>query len=293
MHISSYFKNNNSLYPPGMVAINLELLSEVSLPGSDLPYNSITNRYVHWELMNTPKQSSSVFELADTMMIYFWNYWTMPVEFCSSYYGGDWYYDGKNLNFVKIDFEKQWRILHVISQLSTARCSPHGPYLLKISNMLYKEDAKIAVAMLMLGIEFDIIIDFLGRDIIKQALNSIRDKRQYIRNNKYKANYDTVISFILEKEKSLDNIYLLERLMTFFNVYSDAFKFLRILQLDTKGVGKTFGELDNIADYNKYLTLESIFSISKHKEEMSAWYQRRELSLGPRKYYAYTYHEKK
>lgn len=293
VRITSFVKQGKGLYPPGMVTIDLDALEEITLPYAELPYNSAVVQYNHWHLYHTPKEAARVFGLAQTMLGYFWNYWLNPIEFCSSYYGGDWRYDADTLKFRRTDYDMQWRMLFTISQLLTTRCAPYGPHLLEPTNIIHKEGAKVAAVMLMLGIELDDILNFLRNDIIIMALRVIKEKGNTQFSNGYRISYSSTVRNILRKEKSPDNVYLLNKLNEFYEVYSDTFKFHRIVLIETKGVGNSFVELDKINEYNTYLHEKSIFSLVANTKETSSWMKQIELNLGHKNYYGYTYGDSK
>lgn len=287
IHLTSFTKGSPGLYPPGFVVIDRERLETIELPFSDFPYNSLVSRFSQWEQFNAAKSASRVFLLAETMIGYCWNYWLNPVEFCSSYYGGDWWYDSDACRFRAIDYQMQWRMLLTVSKLLTTTYAPYGYCLLQPYNVTLVEGAKIAAVMLMVGVSFDLTFNFLSRDVVKKALISISNSRSYVRLIKYKPNYRTTIRKLIGLEASLDNIYLLQKLECFFDVYSDIFKFYQIINIEYKGVGNSFIEFDRLKRHNKDLRDQSIFSLTKANEESSTWYLQRELHLGYKKYYGY------
>lgn len=287
LHLTSYTKSPPGIYPPGFAVINRERLEEIELPLLGMPYNSLVFQFSQWEQFNAAKPASRIFSLAQTMLSYCWNYWLNPVEFCSSYYGGDWWYDGDTCKFKAIDYELQWRALSTVSQLLNTGCAPQGYCLLSPYNITLTEGAKITAVMLMLGVNFDQIISFLSHNIIKTALKSIRNSRAYMRPTKYKVNYRTTIRKLVSLEPSFDNVYLLKKLEHFFEVYSDIYKLYQIVSIDRKGIGNNFAQLDSLVEYNKYLRNQSIFSLTKAEEETSSWYLQRRLHLGHKEYYMY------
>ncbi|MBU6122312.1 hypothetical protein [Hymenobacter siberiensis] len=287
VYLTSFTKGPSGLYPPGFVVINQVRLEEIELPFSNMPYNSAVSQFSQWEQFNSAKASSRIFLLAQTMLSYCWNYWLIPIEFCSSHYGGDWWYDSDTCRFRTIDYELQWRMLFTVSQLLTTRCAPQGYHLLNPYKITLAEGAKVAAVMLMLGVNFDLIIDYLSRDVIKDALKTIHNSRTYIRATNYKVNYRTTINKLISSETSADNIYLLQKLGNFFEVYSDIYKFYQIISIEQKGVGTSFAQLDTLKNHNKHLRDHSIFSLTKANEETSSWYMQRELYLGHKKYYGY------